>query len=289
MGDNCFETDGAEDSDAQPVTTARIRNVTVVGQPIHGDHGTAWRDNARVNYSNCIWMDLGEDLVKFDNVDGDGAQGYGYNGTLSWANTWTTSYAAWAGSPAAQVNLCGANLYNLYGQYLCGSTGDMLAAITDSVFYNNNFASAYNEATARGVLAAATCNVVEPAAMPIAELLRGGTVVRGGKQMKPVIFINPCGVNDAVTSYNRSPACNCKDSEYGPCVQPAPFRGGFSPYYNWLEGWTAVDAYGMTDTAMNTPSDATVISIPDDGDLDNDMDVDLNDFVLFADTWLTRG
>ncbi len=92
VGDNCFETDGAEDSDAQPVTTAAIYNFTVVGQPIDGDHGTAWRDNARVQYHNCIWMDLGEQLVKFDGDDGDGASGYGYNGTLTWEETWTTDY-----------------------------------------------------------------------------------------------------------------------------------------------------------------------------------------------------
>lgn len=64
VGDNCFEMDGAEDSDAQPVTTSVIYNATVIGNPLDGDHGTAWRDNARVQFRNCIFMDLGEKLVK---------------------------------------------------------------------------------------------------------------------------------------------------------------------------------------------------------------------------------
>ena len=74
VGDNCFETDGAEDSDWQPVTTAAIYNATVIGQPVDGDHGTAWRDGCRMQYRNCIFMDLGHKLIQFDNIDGDGAQ-----------------------------------------------------------------------------------------------------------------------------------------------------------------------------------------------------------------------
>jgi hypothetical protein len=89
VGDNAFETDGAEDSDWQPVTTTVVYNATVIGQPLDGDHATAWRDNARVQYRNCVFMDIGEAVVKLDNVDGDGGNGYGHNGTLSWVNTWT--------------------------------------------------------------------------------------------------------------------------------------------------------------------------------------------------------
>ena len=37
-------------------------------------------------------MDLGERLVNADNIDGDGGLGYGHNGTLSWANCWTTPF-----------------------------------------------------------------------------------------------------------------------------------------------------------------------------------------------------
>jgi len=83
VGDNCIEVDGAEDSNWQPVTTGTIYNCTVIGQPTDGDGATAWRDNARVQFRNSIFMDIGDDLVRFDNVDGDGANGYGFMGTLS--------------------------------------------------------------------------------------------------------------------------------------------------------------------------------------------------------------
>lgn len=241
VGDNCFETDGAEDSDAQPVTTATIYNFTVVGQPVDGDQGTAWRDNARVQYRNCIFMDLGEQLVKLDNTDGDGANGYGYNGTLSWADTWTT--------PAGTHSTVNAGIWNpgFFNDpevmYQAQKDG-MLAEITDSVFFQNLNASAYTEADARGVRDAVNNNVTADAdKMPIQSLTRGGLVTKGGKNMLPVTHINPCAANDAILSVGSAP--------YDGFLTPAPYRGGFSHNYNWLAGWTAVDAYGMTDTSMN--------------------------------------
>ena len=51
-----------------PSSTATLYNFTVIGQPVDGDQGTAWRDNARMQYRNCIFMDIGEEVVKLDNV-----------------------------------------------------------------------------------------------------------------------------------------------------------------------------------------------------------------------------
>jgi hypothetical protein len=254
VGDNCFETDGAEDSDAQPVTTAAIYNFTVVGQPIQGDGGTTWRDNARVQYRNCIFMDLGEKLVRADGDDGDGASGYGYNGTLTWEETWAT--------PAGTHSIVNAGSWTEGSfndpsvMYQAQKAGDgMLAEITDSVFFRNLNADAYTEAEALGVLDANSLNVVvvkdiseyDPqnpdAGMPIQALTRGEIVTRGGKDMIPVTYINPCANNDAIDSVGTAPV----DGFF----TPAPFRGGFPHNHNWLEGWTAVDAYAMTDTSMN--------------------------------------
>lgn len=268
VGDNCFEVDGAEDSDAQPVTTAGIYNFTVVGQPIDGDGGTTWRDNARVQYRNCIFMELGEKLVRFDGDDGDGASGYGYNGTLSWEDTWTTPY-----TETSAVNIGSADPAVLYTAQSSG----MLAEISDCVFYNNQHPDAYTEADARGVRDAANNNVTATAS-PIQSITRGGLAVKGGKNMVPVTFINPCAANDAVVSVAKAPA----DGFF----TPAPFRGGFSPYYNWLEGWTAVARYGMTDTSMNSANDASVMGVADNGDLDNDGDVDFDDFAKVGASWL---
>jgi hypothetical protein len=243
VGDNCFETDGAEDSDAQPVTTAAIYNFTVVGQPGSGDGGTTWRDNARVQYRNCIFMDLGEKLVRDDGDDGDGASGYGHNSTLTWEATWTTPAGTHSG-----INIGDADPDVLYTAQVDG----MLAEISDSVFFRNLHSSAYTEADARGVRDAANHNVTAEFIanspddnMPIQALTRGDAVsLYGGElTMYPVTFINPCAANDAVSSVHTAPA----DGFF----TPAPFRGGFPANYNWLAGWTAVDAYGMTDTSMN--------------------------------------
>ena len=254
VGDNCFETDGAEDSDAQPVTTATIYNFTVVGQPVAGDHGTTWRDNARIQYRNCIFMDLGEKLVAFDNVDGDGAQGYGYNGTLSWANTWTTPYNT---TSTVNAGTWTPGAFNdpsiLYQSQVPG----MLAEIKDSVFFRNQNAAAYTEATARGVLAPANNNVqvasILDADAPIKLLTRGTPVTKGGKTMVPVTKIDPRAANDAVTSVDTAP-----DDGF---FVPAPFRGGFSPNNNWLVGWTAADAYGFLDTTTANPADPAIDEI----------------------------
>lgn len=231
VGDNCFETDGAEDSDAQPVTTSTVYNFTVIGQPIDGDHGTAWRDNARLQYRNCIFMDLGEQLVKFDDKDGDGANGYGYNGTLSWTDIWTTPYTY-----TSPVNIGSANPATLYTVQTSGN----LAEIADSVFYNNLHASAYTEAEARGVMNPAKNNVISTSS-PIQSLSRGTLVTKGGKNMLPVVKINPLPAHDALTSAAAAPADGFLES--------APYRGAFAPGNNWLAGWTAAAAYGMIEGA----------------------------------------
>jgi hypothetical protein len=234
VGDNCFETDGAEDSDAQPITTAEFYNFTVVGQPLDGDHGTAWRDNARIQYRNMIFMDIGEEVVKLDNSDGDGGSGYGFNGTLSWEDTWTTDYTVDstvnAGSFTPGAFNDPAVMYTVH-------TSGKLAEITDSVFYANDHAAAYTQADARGVRDG-THNNVTASNSPIQKLTRGGLVVKGGKNMQPVTFINPLPANDALNSVGTAP----DDGFY----TPAAYRGGFGTDDNWLVGWTAAHAYGMT-------------------------------------------
>lgn len=236
-GDNIFELDGAEDGDYQPVTTSTIYNVTAIGQPSAGDHATAWRCNARVQFRNCIFMDLGERLVGFDNTDGapDFHLGYGANSTLSWASTWTTDYNA----VPAHANDCGAGIYTV-------QTSGKLAEIKDSVFYNNNFGTAYTESTARGVHAPANNNVTATAGnSPVQFLRRGSDVVFLGLTLKPVIELDPHPDNNAVTSVASAPA----DGFF----TPAGYRGAFAPRSgsafkqsnNWAEGWTAADAFGF--------------------------------------------
>jgi hypothetical protein len=239
VGDNCFEIDGAEDSNWEPVTTSTFYNFTTIGQPVDGDHGTAWRDNARAQFRNCVFMDLGERAVAFDNVDGDGGSGYGFGGTLTWAATWTTPYTASTGS-----------LYTV-------QTSGNLIEIKDTVYFNNTFGTAYTEANARGVFAPANNNV-QATSSPIVSITRGAPVTRGGKIMVPVTSLNPLPANDALTpvSYAGGPG-NTADSAF---FDRERVRGAFRPGVNWTLGWTAADAFGFmvrgdnwTDLGVSAP------------------------------------
>jgi hypothetical protein len=228
VGDNGFEMDGAEDSDWQPVTTSTIYNCTFIGQPIDGDHATAWRDNARVQLRNCIFMDVGDKVVAFDNVDGDGGNGYGFNGTLDWATTWNTPFTA-TSTVNAPANP--AAFYNV-------QTSGNLCEIKDSVFFNNTKSGAYSEADARGVFAAGSGNVREPSTMPIAALTRAPSALKGGKVMQRVTFVDPRPAGDARFSAGAAP----QDGFFSAVKVRGAFRNGV----NWLSGWTASEAFGMT-------------------------------------------
>jgi len=235
VGDNIFEMDGAENSDAQPVSTAVVYNFTSIGQPVGGagDHATAWRDNNRAQFRNCIFMDLGERLVSFDNSDGEFSNGYGFNGTLSWAQTWTTNWNVYS-----TVNAC-PDPASLYTAQVDGR----LAEIRDSVFFRNLFANAYTEATARGVFDAGNNNVLiagsAVADEPIVQITRAAPVVKGGTTQLRVISIDPRAKvgSPAATSVGTAP-----DDGF---FTPAQFRGAFSTTENWLCGWSAADAYGF--------------------------------------------
>ncbi|MEM6675797.1 MAG: hypothetical protein AAF726_23305 [Planctomycetota bacterium] len=231
VGDNCVEHDGAENCDWQPRTRGQIANATLIGQPLAGDGATAWRDNCGMQYYNSIIMDCGEAVVRFDDDDGDGACGYSaVNGTLSWAEHWTTGAAQFplvneAGNPGFFYNAQRLN--------------DRVADIEDTVFFRNLNIAAYTEANARGVFAASNNNLITNAP-PIASITRGPLEVKGGLNMVRVIALDPRPINDAVNS--ASPVI--ADGFF----EPALFRGAFSPNTKgtWLCGWTASDAYGFT-------------------------------------------
>lgn len=280
FGDNCLEIDGAEDADAQPMTTTRIKYFTVVGNPDGGDFGTCWRDNARVQYDRCVWVDVGSDLVGFDNTDGDGANGYdglesdpphkdspanwnptdprritAADGTMSWRDTWQADFATWAASPWADPGDCNYDPNELY-KYLCCCCEPpaKLSQITNSVFYNT---ASYNEADIVGVTdasgyngAQAATNAVEPGTMPIQKLVRGPLVTVSGGDIRPVTLINPISTGEAF----------------------AKGAGGFNCCHNWLRCWTAADAYGMTDTSNS--------------DLNCDDNADMVDLAEFAEDYL---
>ena len=242
VGDNSIEIDGAENSDWQPVTTTTLYNMTIIGQRLAGDGATAWRDNARMQLRKSIIMDCGERVVRFDNVDGDGGQGYGHNGTLSWLATWQT---AWNAAPA-HPNDCPP------GTYKAQQDGN-LCEITDTVFYRNLASDAYtnsNGATAVGVWppSAANANVDAAAGlsqaqqladvnMPIKALQWGAPQLTGGLQILPLISFDPRAANDALVCTNATVQDDFFDA--------VDYRGAFSCDENWMKLWTATDAYGF--------------------------------------------
>ena len=232
VGDNMVEVDGAENSDWQPVTTTTMYNLTLIGQPVAGDGATAWRDGARVQYRNCIIMDCGERVVRFDNLDGDGALGYGNGGTLSWPDVWTTPF-----NVTSAVNPFPGP--DPLADFYRAQTDGNLAEIKDSVFFRNLNSSAYTEALARGAFAPANNNVLIPgfsdADSPIRSLTRAPFVVRGGLFQLPVASIDPRPANEALVSVGSAP----NDGFF----TPAQYRGAFAPNDYWIKGWTAADAF----------------------------------------------
>jgi hypothetical protein len=233
-GDNAIEIDGAEQSDYQPVTTAALYNFTVIGAPTTpvtggaggSDHGVAFRDNARLQVRNSIFLDIGEQVIRNDNVDGDGGLGYGHNGTLSFAALWTTPYNTYStvNAPA-----------NPAAFYTAQTSGNLIE-FTDNVFYRNQHAQAYTTANANNVFAAGNNNV-QATSMPIQSLGRAAAViVSGSNTVANVNSLDPRPAADALVSANYA-----VDSFF----DAARYRGAFAPTTNWTLGWTAADAYGF--------------------------------------------
>lgn len=226
VGDNIFEMDGAEFSDAQPYGAVSIYNFTAIGQPLSGDQGTEWRDNMRAQLRNCVFMDVGDLMIKDGGTGGDGG-GFPVGDEL--ATLFARPYNVYP------TNAVGVDPTDLYPNFTDGTWCE----ISDTVFYN---LSEYTTITNFGQQA--NNNVVDASASPIVSITRGVTNTIGGKAQALVVGLDPRAVNDAATSVNTAP----NDGFF----TPAAYRGGFSPNYNWMEGWTAASEYGIVDTSANS-------------------------------------
>jgi hypothetical protein len=278
VGDNILEIDGAEKSDAQPVTTGVVYNLTCIGQTgsTGGDTAVEFRDNANLQVRNSIFMDVGEQVFRNINTDGEatgGQTGYGHNGTLSYAARWTTPYNTYS-----SVNAF-ANPASAYQAQVDGNLID----VRDCVFYNNLNASAYTEANTYGVFTSgnnvnAGTSAANPTAMPIAAITKGTAVNPNGSLIiRPVTSIDPRAANAAVTSVGSAP----NDGFF----EQAQFRGAFSSTGNWLCGWTAVDAYGIN----VAPPGGCVIAAPCPADLNGDGVVGGADLGALLSAWGSTG
>lgn len=235
LGDNIFEFDGAENSDAQPRTRATIYNFTTVANTESGDGTTTWRDNASVQYRNCIFIGKGDKLVRADGEDGDGSSGYGHNGTLSLEERFETNARTPDGLPYVDpVNSTGDDAFmaSLYQS----QTDGKLAEITDCVIAG--FGSITNDPYYELVPNSMRGTNVETPALPIKTLVRSPVITVGGKPVDPVVLIDP-RPTDAAFNQALTPAPS--DGFF----VPVAYRGAFSADENWLAGWTAADEYGF--------------------------------------------
>ena len=275
-GDNILEIDGAEKSDAQPVTTGVVYNLTMIGQTgsTGGDTGVEFRDNANLQIRNSIFMDVGEQCIRNINTDGEatgGQTGYGFNGTLSYAARWTTPYNTYS-----SVNA----FANPAQAYQAQANGNLID-VRDCVFYNNLNASAYNEANTYGVFTSgnnvnAGTLAANPADMPIVAITKGTAVNPNGSLIiRPVTSIDPRAAGAAVTSVGTAP----NDGFF----EQAQFRGAFSSTGNWLCGWTAADAFGIN----IAPPGGCVIAAPCPADLNGDGSVGGADLGALLAAWGT--
>ena len=275
-GDNILEIDGAEKSDAQPVTTGVVYNLTMIGQTgsTGGDTGVEFRDNANLQIRNSIFMDVGEQCIRNTNSDGEatgGQTGYGFNGTLSYAARWTTPYNTYS-----SVNA----FANPAQAYQAQANGNLID-VRDCVFYNNLNASAYTEANTYGVFTSgnnvnAGTLAANPADMPIVAITKGAAVNPNGSLIiRPVTSIDPRAAGAAVTSVGTAP----NDGFF----EQAQFRGAFSSTGNWLCGWTAADAFGIN----IAPPGGCVIAAPCPADLNGDGAVGGADLGALLAAWGT--
>ena len=270
--DAMIEIDGAAKSDAQPVTTCSLYNFTLIGQPFAtGRHAIKFRDGARMQLRNSIIMDCPAEVIRNDNTDNeatDGQTGYGHNGTLTFAQTFTTNWNAYSavnpfpgGSDATE--------------YPAQSNGK-LTDFTGNVFFNNTNTAAYTTANANNVFAAANGNIQAAAtASPIQAITRGTNVISGTLVVQPVVSLDPRPRNGALTAAT-APVDN------GFWV-PVTYRGAFASDSNWLCGWTAADSFGF----IIDPPGGCVTQDP--ADINNDGVVNGEDLGLLLGNWGQAG
>jgi hypothetical protein len=182
-------------------------------------------------------MDCSEKVVRPDGDDGDGQSGYGYNGTLTLAEGFST--------PCTELptNSIGVPPSSIYMAQKEGT----LSGFENCVFYNNKDYADFNTF---GQTNAALNNIVEPASMPIANIVRSGVINVAGKDVNPVVSLDPCAANDAVDMGASVPA----DSFF----TAVNYAGGFAPNNNWLLGWTAADQYGLIDSTSHVAPEASI-------------------------------
>ncbi len=258
VGDNALEMDGAENCTWQPVSSPVLYNMSVVGQPLDGDHGTSWRDNCRAQIRNSMFMDIGAKVVHNNGDDTDGACGYGGedppgSGLFadSFASLWTTPYNSYFVPHAPIPPLT-------YGDLYKSMVDGSMIEIADTVFFRTPTAG-----DAPGPIFTLANNVLIPgtddADAPIRSITRGSQVDLSASgttySMLPVEGLDPRAANEATTSVGAAPA----DGFF----TPAQYRGAFDETSNWLYPWSASVAFDFIEVpGLETIFNSTIAPNP---------------------------
>ena len=255
FGDNAMEIDGAERCDWQPVTTCALHNWTVIGGENDAAGGSPtdelveFRDNARVQFLNCIFMDAGKEVINDKVTDGEANNNTTVCGPASavpqllarMTTSASTTFGvnAFPGSPEATPAQA----------YAAQDASGNLVQFRGCIYYNNDAPTAYPEALSYGVFPTVPVPGTNHAnneivtTMPIAARTRGAAVVATGHAINPVTFLDPTPVGAAQTAVEFSPNDGFFTS--------ARYCGAFSRGNNWLIGWTGTSEFGLTTSSQS--------------------------------------
>lgn len=253
FGDNAMEIDGAERCDWQPVTTGSIWNFTVIGgtsqtaDPAAAsttDELVELRDNARIQFGNCIFMDGGKSVFKDKITDGE----VNNNLTVCGPGSNVPQMLARMTTPATVTY--GLNAFsNPALAYQAQNPAGNLVQVRGSIYYNNNNSNAYAEALGYGMFdafpVAGTNHANNDIAVtsPITQLTRSTTPFTAtGHSIFPVTYLDPTPTAIAQTAAETAP----NDGFF----TPANYVGGFSRGNNWLIGWSMTSRVGLTSNSL---------------------------------------
>ena len=272
LGDNIFEFDGAENSDAQPRTRAAIYNFTTIANTESGDGTTTWRDNASVQFRNNIFIGKGDKLVRVDEEDGDGSSGYGHNGTLTLAERFETDAVGSDGY--AYIDSVNADVSSMMNSLYQAQTDGKLAELSNNII--SGFGDISSDPYYDIVPASMRVTNIETTELPIRALVRSPSVFVGGKSVNSVAMIDPTPIDsDIITTPSPAPANGF--------YSPVNYRGGFAPGENWLAGWSAADKFGFLFGVNNSDCGSC------QGDADGNGKVGFWDLVEVLANWGCEG
>jgi hypothetical protein len=246
------ENDGGLSPDgSQPYSIPTIYNVTYVGMGVNSyganqamNSAIVFRDNAGGRYYNSLFLDFGGAAVAIECRASDSPEQR--IGTLF--SSASSTYHPDNTLGGYELELKNNIFYRADGwpNKSPAVQADWNAAVaegdsTTQVF--PNFAT-INAAVFDGTQPSWASNNVNTTTLPITSLLRDTSIAAGSVQTVTNIDARPVGA--ALSTPTPAPA----DGFFS----PVNYKGAFSPTYNWLQGWTWVNASAGLVPSISNPS-----------------------------------